>query len=169
MVDSPVSERMEIQSHKGIYTVEFDDASIERFAKWNFNTTHFIVDRKVAQLYPEQLQHVLGSSSVLLLDALEANKSIEKLPDYVEFLVDKKIRRNHTLVAIGGGITQDITSFLAATLLRGVEWVFYPTTLLSQADSCIGSKSSINCHGSKNILGTFTPPQKIFLSSKMAW
>ena len=58
---------------------------------------------------------------------------------------------------------QDITSFLAATLLRGVKWVYYPTTLLSQADSCIGSKSSINCRGSKNILGTFTPPQKIIV------
>jgi 3-dehydroquinate synthase len=160
-----VSDLMQIQSHKGIYTVEFDDACIERFAEWDFDTTHFIVDRKVAQLYQEQLRTVLGAPSVLLLDALETNKSVEKLPDYVEFLVDKKIRRNHTLVAIGGGIIQDITSFLAATILRGVEWVFYPTTLLSQADSCIGSKSSINCRGSKNIIGTFTPPQKIYLST----
>ena len=139
-----MSELMEIQSHKGIYTIEFDDACIERFDEWDLDTTHFIIDRKVAQLYPEQLQPILKASSVLLLDAIETNKSLEKLPDYVEFLVDKIIRRNHTLVAIGGGIIQDITSFLAATLLRGVEFVFFPTTLLSQADSCIGSKSSIN-------------------------
>ena len=156
---------MEIKSHKGTYTVDFDDACIERFAEWDLDKTHFIVDRKVAQLYPELLQPVLEATSVLLLDALETNKSLEKLPDYVDFLVNKKIRRNHTLVAIGGGIIQDITSFLAATILRGVEWIFYPTTLLSQADSCIGSKSSINCLGSKNILGTFTPPQKIYLST----
>ena len=165
MVDLHVSELMKIQSHKGIYTVEFDDTCIERFAEWDFKTTHFIVDRKVAQLYPEQLQTVLEAPSVLLLDALETNKSLEILPDYVEFLVDKKIRRHHTLVAIGGGIIQDITSFLSTTILRGVKWIFYPTTLLSQADSCIGSKSSINCRGSKNILGTFTPPQKIYLST----
>ena len=160
-----MSDLMEVQSHKGIYTVDFDDACIERFAGYDLETTHFIVDRKVAQLYPELLQPVLEAPSVLLLDALETNKSLEKLPEYVEFLVNKKIRRNHTLVAIGGGIMQDITSFLAATILRGVEWIFYPTTLLSQADSCIGSKSSINCRGSKNILGTFTPPQKIYLST----
>ena len=120
-----MSELMEIQSHKGIYTVEFDNACIERFAEWDFDTTHFILDRKVAQLYPEQLQTVLDAPSVLLLDALETNKSLEKLPDYVEFLVDKRIRRNHKLVAIGGGIMQDITSFLAATLLRGIEWIFF--------------------------------------------
>ena len=161
-----MSELMEIQSYKGVYTVEFDDACIERFAEWDFDTTHFIVDRKVAQLYPEQLQQILEAPSVLLLDALETNKSLEKLPGFVEFLVDKRIRRNHTLVAIGGGIMQDITSFLAATLLRGVEWVFFPTTLLSQADSCIGSKSSINCRGTKNILGTFTPPKIIYLSTR---
>ena len=161
-----MSDLMEVQSHKGIYTVEFDDESIKRIAEWDFDKTHFILDRKVAQLYPELLQPVLEAPSVLLLDALETNKSLEKLPEYVDFLVNNKIRRNHMLVAIGGGIMQDITSFLAATILRGVEWIFYPTTLLSQADSCIGSKSSINCRGSKNILGTFTPPQKIYLSTR---
>ncbi len=157
---------MKIQSHKGTYEVEFNDECIERLGEWDLDKTHFIVDKKVSQLYKEQLRHVLRASSVLLLDALEINKSLEKLPDYVEFLVKKKIRRNHTLIAIGGGIVQDITSFMAATLLRGVSWVFYPTTLLSQADSCIGSKSSINCRGSKNILGTFTPPQKIYISTR---
>ena len=161
-----MSELMEIQSHKGSYCVEFDDECIEQFAGWDFDTTHFIVDRKVTQLYPEQLQPILEAPSVLLLDAFETNKSLEKLPDYVEFLVDKRIRRNHKLVAIGGGIMQDITSFLATTLLRGVEWVFFPTTLLSQADSCIGSKSSINCRGTKNILGTFNPPKIIYLSTR---
>ena len=95
---------MKIQSHKGSYTIDFDNSCIERFAEYDFETTHFIVDHKVAQLYPELLQPVLEATSVLLLDALETNKSLEKLPDYVDFLVNKKIRRHHTLVAIGGGI-----------------------------------------------------------------
>jgi len=50
--------------------------------------------------------------------------------------------------------------------LRGVSWYFYPTTLLAQADSCIGSKSSINCGDSKNILGTFTPANKVVIGSE---
>jgi len=50
-------------------------------------------------------------------------------------------------------------------MLRGVKWYFYPTTLLSQADSCIGSKSSINSGKAKNILGTFTPPNEVHISS----
>jgi 3-dehydroquinate synthase len=158
-------EQMQIASHKGPYTVDFDDACLEKFGKWDEETTHFIVDQKLVHLYPVALQPVLKSNSVLLLDALEKNKSLESCPDYVESLVNKKIRRNHTLVAIGGGIIQDITCFLASTMLRGVDWVFYPTTLLSQADSCIGSKSSINCRGTKNILGTFNPPKRVYLST----
>ena len=61
---------MKIQSHKGNYTVEFNDACIERFSKYDLDKTHFIVDRKVAQLYQEQLRSVLGAPSILLLDAL---------------------------------------------------------------------------------------------------
>jgi len=87
------------------------------------------------------------------------------MPNYVAHLVNRQIRRNDILIAIGGGIIQDITCFLAATLLRGVDWYFYPTTLLAQADSCIGSKSSINCGDSKNLLGTFTPPNKVIIGS----
>ena len=82
---------MIIQSHKGSYTVEFNDACIERFSEYDLDKTHFIVDRKVSQFYPELMQPVLEASSVLLLAALETNKSLEKLPSYVEFLVEKKI------------------------------------------------------------------------------
>jgi len=156
---------MKIQSHQGPYYVEFVDDFIKQFKNWDFGRSHFIVDRKVAQLYSEQLKPVLEAPSVLLLEANEENKSLENLSDYVEFLVNNKIRRDHTLVAIGGGIMQDITSFLATTMLRGLDWCFFPTTLLAQSDSCIGSKSSINCRGTKNILGTFKPPKQIYLST----
>ena len=88
-----MSELMEIQSHKGSYSVEFDDACIERFAELVSETTHFIVDRKVAQLYTEELRPVLEVPSVLLLDALEKNKSLDKLPDCVKFFVDKRIMK----------------------------------------------------------------------------
>lgn len=126
-------------------------------------TSHFIIDKKLVMLYEKELKKILCTQSVLLIDATENNKSLEQFPRYIEHLVKNKIRRNHRLIAIGGGIIQDITCFIAATLLRGIDWWFYPTTLLAQADSCIGSKSSVNCSGAKNILGTFTPPKKIYI------
>jgi 3-dehydroquinate synthase len=100
---------------------------------------------------------------VIIIEATEENKSLDKIPGYVDELVKLNIRRGQSLVAIGGGIIQDITCFLATIIMRGLPWIFYPTTLLAQSDSCIGSKSSINSGEIKNILGTFTPPEKVVI------
>lgn len=124
-----------------------------------------IIDARVADLYAVPLASVLAAPSTLRIDATEPNKSLERMPAYVLHLLDHGLRRDCTLVAIGGGIIQDIVCFIAATLMRGLPWTFYPTTLLAQADSCIGSKSSINVGRFKNQLGTFTPPAEIQLST----
>jgi 3-dehydroquinate synthase len=156
-----VFDGMTIQTYVEPYEVHFDDDVFTTLDQMADGSAHFIVDEKVADLYREKLAKVLSSSSVLTIQALESNKSLEALPAYVNHLTENGIRRDQKLVAIGGGIIQDITCFLAATVLRGVDWHFYPTTLLAQADSCIGSKSSINCGSDKNILGTFTPPKRV--------
>lgn len=124
---------------------------------------HFLVDAAVAGLYARPLKHILAHPNLILIEAKEENKALQNIIPVFEQLVANKVRRNHVLVAIGGGIVQDITCFIASTLLRGLPWRFAPTTLLSQADSCIGSKSSINLGDAKNILGTFNPPQEIFV------
>lgn len=158
-----MSEILTIQSHTGPYSVYAVDDLGRKISAQGTQDRHFIIDAHVAHLYAEALKPVLDRSSVLLIEASEDNKSLEKFPAYIEHLVAHGLRRDQTLVGIGGGIIQDITCFLAATMLRGVEWEFWPTTLLAQADSCIGSKSSINSSGTKNILGTFTPPKRIFM------
>lgn len=156
-----MSESLTIQSHTGPYTAFFDEGGFASLAERDPAATHYLVDGRVADLHADELAVVLESPSVLRIDATERAKSLEEFPDYVRHLVGHGVRRGHVLVAIGGGILQDITCFLAATLLRGLEWRFFPTTLLAQADSCIGSKSSINVGDIKNILGTFTPPAEV--------
>jgi 3-dehydroquinate synthase len=163
MADSPASD-LTVGSHKGPYAVSFREDPFPELAALAASGAHFLVDRRVAELYARDLGPVLSSPSVLLLDASEETKSIEAMPAFVRHLVAKGLRRGQTLAAIGGGVTQDIACFLAATMLRGVDWTFAPTTLLAQADSCVGSKSSINGGGAKNILGTFTPPKRVVLS-----
>ena len=81
----------------------------------------------------------------------------------LEQFIDGGFRKNNKIIAIGGGITQDIATFIAANLYRGVEWYFFPTTLLAQADSCIGGKASLNFGHYKNLLGNFYPPNEIFI------
>ena len=161
MADSPVPRALVVQSHRGPYTVQFVSGALATFAQHHSDADIVIIDDNVADLYADQLKPLLSASSTLRIAALEPNKSLERCPDYVDHLVAVGVRRGHRLVAIGGGIIQDITCFLAATLLRGLEWQFIPTTLLAQADSCIGSKSSINVHEAKNIVGTFTPPARV--------
>ena len=160
-----MSEPLLIHAHSHDYAVGFERHLPDCLKTAPLEGRHFIIDKRVAGLYAEVLGRVLGSPSVLLVEASEDEKSLERLPAIVSHLVARGLRRDHVLVAIGGGIIQDITCFLAATMLRGVAWEFLPTTLLAQSDSCIGSKSSINCAGAKNILGTFTPPRLIHIGA----
>lgn len=160
-----MSERLEIASHQGPYTAEFLPGAIARVHELAPAKSHFIIDSNIARLYARELATVLKTPPALVVEATEANKSLDRFTDYVEKLVARKVRRGDTLVAIGGGIIQDITCFIAATLLRGLDWNFFPTTLLAQADSCIGSKSSINVGHAKNMLGTYTPPKRIWIDT----
>jgi 3-dehydroquinate synthase len=148
--------------------VSFDEALPSNVGEsWGGGSdTHFLVDANVARLYASKLASVLDHRNTIVIDATEENKSLEKTVPIFERLVHDNMRRDHTLVAIGGGIVQDITCFIASTLLRGVAWRFVPTTLLAQADSCIGSKSSINLGNAKNILGTFNPPKRVLIHAE---
>lgn len=158
-----MSEKLNIQSHKGVYSVFFDNQLLTNAEQLLVGEPHFLIDANVARLYADKLRSVLDHKNTVVIEATEANKSIERIIPIFERLVANSVRRDHTLVAIGGGIIQDITCFIASTLLRGMTWKFVPTTLLAQADSCIGSKSSINLGKTKNILGTFNPPNEIFI------
>ncbi len=164
--ECPVSEPMVIQSHKGPYDIHFADDALEALDAAVPDQTHFLIDRRVAELYGPSIHNILSSPSVLLVQATEDNKTLDRFGAYVQHLVDRGVRRDQMLIAIGGGILQDITAFLAATLLRGVAWRFLPTTLVAQADSCIGSKCAVNAGASRDILGAFTPPQRIDLSTR---
>ncbi len=159
-------KEIEIASHKGPYSVKFADSLQELVVGLLEVDSHVIVDANVARIYKEELNSILSRNSTIILEATESNKSIDKVIPVMENLVANSFRRNQVLIAIGGGIIQDITCFIASTLYRGVQWKFVPTTLLAQADSCIGSKSSINLGKVKNIIGTFYPPSEVLVASE---
>lgn len=121
----------------------------------------FLIDRKVAGLYRTEIASVVPDNRVHLIDATEESKSYESLTLVFCWLLDSKCQRSSTLVVIGGGVLQDIGCFIASVLVRGIRWTLFPTTLLAQCDSCIGSKSSLNINRFKNQLGTFYPPHEV--------
>lgn len=156
-------EPITIQSRNGSYEVSFIASLLSNINAIMEGSPVFLVDANIARLYAIPLATVISNPTTIIIEATEENKSIERLIPVIERLVFNKIRRGNVLVAIGGGIIQDITCFVATILMRGVEWRFVPTTLLAQADSCIGSKSSINLGQIKNILGTFNSPGQIWI------
>lgn len=125
-----------------------------------------IIDQNVYRLYQEILDAVFERNDIFLFDAIEENKTFEKISEIYDFLIKKSAKRNMTIITIGGGITQDVSGFVASTLYRGVNWILIPTTFLAQTDSCIGSKTSINYQSYKNLMGTFYPPNEIYVNPK---
>ncbi len=154
-----------IQSRTRAYRVVFA-SSVQQALEEDTepHRTWYLVDRLVAQLFPDVLSRV-PAHRVFWVDASEENKSYERLAPLLEWLIDSGCRRAHRLVVVGGGVTQDIGCFVASVLYRGIEWVFVPTTLLAQCDSCIGSKSSLNVGNRKNQLGTYYPPKEVRITT----
>ncbi len=156
---------MTIHSTLKNYTVDFVDEILHQRG-WLLaqrpNTRYFFfVDAAIAQHYHDELTGFMAEDFHLDIEALETNKEYAALAVYYRILVEAGFQRRDTLVAIGGGVIQDIVGFIASTLYRGVPWLFIPTTLLAQADSCIGSKTSINLGETKNLIGSFYPPNAI--------
>lgn len=164
MEDLSMFDNLEISSKLKNYTVSFIIDAWDHIRNNADSHWVFAVDTNIYVLNKEVFDALEKEYRIVLLECNELNKSMDYVQDVIARLLDKKIRRNDVLIAIGGGITQDIVAFTSSILFRGIEWSFYPTTLLAQADSCIGSKSSINFGSYKNLLGTFIPPSKIFIS-----
>lgn len=162
-MDSPVHEALTINSSKGPYVVHFVEDILSTPRPLSEGDPHVIIDANVARTYASELKSVLSHPNTIVIEATEDAKSLQQIIPIIELLIQNKIRRTHHLVAIGGGVIQDITCFIASILLRGIDWHFVPTTLLAQADSCIGSKSSINLALSKNIVGSFYPPRTVWI------
>ena len=122
-----------------------------------------IIDEKIKEIYSSITAAIPETNFLIDIVAHEKQKSYEGLIPIINKLISGGFRKNHRLIGIGGGITQDITAFIASIMYRGVEWIFFPTTLLAQGDSCIGSKTSINFGAYKNQVGGFYPPNRIYI------
>ena len=123
----------------------------------------YVVDSNVWEHHRTGCLAELARDPIVVLPISEQRKSLETVAEVYDILLQRSAKRNLTLISIGGGILQDVTGFAASTLYRGINWIFVPTTLLAQADSCIGSKTSLNYRRFKNLIGTFYPPSQVFI------
>jgi 3-dehydroquinate synthase len=158
-----MSDSFIVKSSIQDYEVNIVDSLIKNIASVYKPGDYIIADENVVNLHPELKTLLSEYKGVIMIEALEKTKSYEGVIPFIEELISNGFKRNNRLIAIGGGITQDVTAFMASILYRGVGWIFFPTTLLAQADSCIGSKTSINFRKFKNQVGNFYPPLSIYI------
>ena len=153
---------MKIFATNSSYELTFNE-KFSHVNKYMNQSSAIIIDRKVYNLYRKYFYKY--KKKFIYIDVSERNKTVQTALDICKEFLKKKIKRHECILAIGGGVIQDITTFSTSIYLRGINWLYIPTTLLAQADSCIGGKSSINFLGFKNILGNFYPPSKILINT----
>ena len=156
-------ERICIHSKLYDYSVELIDDVLPILKSRN-ESTAFVIDHNVYSLYRNLFSDV-DPQLIYIMEAVEHKKNMDTVMEMIRFLKSIGVRKNWKVYCFGGGITQDVTTITCNLYLRNVEWVFFPTTLLSMVDSCIGGKCGINLDGYKNQIGVFYPPHKIYIDT----
>jgi 3-dehydroquinate synthase len=124
-----------------------------------------VSDENVARFYLHRLTNALEEKHIpsrsLVVKSGEGTKSLASFAELMELLLEQKPDRKTTLIALGGGVIGDLTGFAASVLLRGVDFIQIPTTLLAQVDSSVGGKTGINSRYGKNLIGAFHQPNLV--------
>jgi 3-dehydroquinate synthase len=124
-----------------------------------------VTDTTVAELHLPALQRGLAETGVAMQQIVvpvgEASKSLPSYLSVLDQMLEARIERRTTVIALGGGVVGDLAGFAAATVLRGVPFVQIPTTLLAQVDSSVGGKTAVNAPQGKNLIGAFYQPRMV--------
>ena len=126
-----------------------------------------ISDDNVFPLYGSQLITSLESQGFEVSSGTikpgEASKTLEVAAGFYDDLIEQNFERNSVVISLGGGVVGDLAGFVAATYMRGINFVQVPTSLLAQVDSSIGGKVAVNHPRGKNIIGAFYQPELVFI------
>lgn len=155
------------------YTVYVGDGILDQFADTldrykKYRQIVVISSKNIFDLYGEKLLSGFKEKlqvRVLLVPDGEKAKSLQQVEALYTSMLEKHIERGALIVALGGGVVGDIAGFVAATYLRGVDFVQVPTTLLAQVDSSIGGKTGVNHKLGKNLIGAFKQPLFVFVDT----
>lgn len=123
--------------------------------------TDAIVKKLYGQMVIEALEATGKKVSLLTLPVGERAKSLRTVERGYKFLLENNIDRRGLICALGGGVVGDTAGYIAASYLRGIDYIQLPTTLLAQVDSSIGGKVGVNFGGKKNMAGSFYQPKAI--------
>lgn len=171
-----MSERLPITYNKKpcydiVFTQSFDTLWDELEALENFCPNKrlcIVTDSKVNELYGEEVLGLLKGKCHKVVKYVfpngEENKTLDTVKGIYKYLIEEGFDRKDMLLALGGGVVGDTVGYVAATFLRGIDYIQIPTTLLSQADSSIGGKTGVDFDGYKNMVGAFKMPRLVYMN-----
>lgn len=164
-------KELEVKLNTNSYKIIIEDGILDNLSFYineiYKNKKIFIItDDIVKKIYLEKVINSLKNNyeiDYVVVPHGEESKTLNIYAQVCEALIDKGIKRNNLLLALGGGVIGDLYSFVAATFYRGLPYVGVPTSLLSQMDSSIGGKTGIDFYNKKNILGAFKQPKMVLI------
>ena len=134
----------------------------------DYSSVCIVTDTNVAPLYlektEEELKKMFAHVSSFTIPAGEQNKHLDTVTDILRHLIEEGMDRSGLLVALGGGVVGDITGFVSAIYLRGIDFMQIPTTLLAQVDSSVGGKTGVDLESYKNMVGAFHQPVLVYMN-----
>lgn len=129
-----------------------------------------ITDSQVGPIYSEKVTEVIQDISTKVVTysfkAGEASKNLDTIYEMYEFLLENNFTRSDLLIALGGGVVGDMTGFVAATYMRGIDFIQIPTSLLAQVDSSVGGKTGVDFKQYKNLVGAFNMPKLVYINTE---
>ncbi len=159
-----MNKKINLSSKGKKYSVEIEVNSIKKKIESVINTNTnviFLIDKKVFNVFKKVKNY--KNLKYITINCSEKIKSFHNYSILCNKVLSLEVDRKSVLVAIGGGTLGDLVGFIASTILRGIDLILIPTTLLSQVDSSIGGKNGINTNFGKNLVGTFYQPKLVII------
>lgn len=159
---------IKVETSASEYNIYLERGALQKSGEYlDLNRKVLIVtDSGVPEIYAKTVAAQCKTPFVVTIPMGEASKSFENYKMLLSKMVEFGFTRTDCVVAVGGGVVGDLSGFVAASFMRGVDFYNIPTTVLSQVDSSIGGKVAIDFEGIKNIVGAFYPPRAVIIDSK---
>lgn len=129
-----------------------------------------ITDSQVGPIYVDSVTEAIKENATEVVSfsfkAGESSKNLDTINQIYDFLLENNFTRSDVLITLGGGVVGDMTGFVAATYMRGIDFIQIPTTLLAQVDSSIGGKTGVDYKQYKNMIGAFNMPRLVYINTE---
>ena len=155
-----------------IYITKGFESLTEQITKLSLDNKKIaiITDSQVGPIYTEKVVDVLNKIATQIVTysfkSGELSKNQDTINQIYDFLLDNHFTRSDVLIALGGGVVGDMTGFVAATYMRGIDFIQIPTSLLAQVDSSVGGKTGVDYKQYKNIIGAFKMPRLVYINTE---